>query len=266
MFFLSKLLPLFVYPVGLSVLLMGLGLLWLWRYPKRATWAIASALFILFISSNSTVSNKLVSTLEQQYLPPVPMPTAGAIVILGGATEPALAPRPWVEIREQGDRILYGARLYNQNRAPKLILSGGRVTWRGGAATTQGEPSEADDMKEFAMAMNVPESAILLEGKSLNTRQNAVNVKEILDQNAISSVLLVTSAMHMPRAIAIFKKLGIHAIPAPTDYLVTTQSSANLTWQGHILALIPDAEALSRCTRALKEYVGFIIYRLQGWA
>lgn len=259
MFFLSKLLPLFVYPVGLSCLLMALGLVWIWKHPKRATWAIALSLFILFFTSNPLVSDKLVSTLEWQYFPPDPVPTADAIVVLGGATAPQMVPRPWVEVLESGDRILYGARLYNQGKAPKLILSGGRITWRGGSGA-----SEADDMKEFALAMGVPESAIVLEGTSLNTRQNAVNLKPILDRQSAESVLLVTSAIHMPRSVAIFSKLGINVIPAPTDYLVPTETQIN-TLEGRILALLPEAKSTAHFTQALKEYVGFVIYRLRGW-
>ncbi|MEL6471004.1 MAG: YdcF family protein [Cyanobacteria bacterium J06623_4] len=260
MLFLSKLLPLFIYPLGLSILLMVLGLVWLWRHPRRATGAIALAIFILFSSSNPVISNKLVSSLEWQYFPPDPVPTADAIVVLGGATTPALAPRPWVEVSEAGDRILHGARLYTQGRAPKLILSGGRITWGGG-----GDSSEADDMKEIAMAMNVPEADIMLEETSLNTRQNAVNVKQILEAQDIDSVLLVTSAVHMPRAVAIFKKLDINIIPAPTDYLVTTEKQSIPTLENRILSLLPDASAIDNFTRALKEYVGFVIYRLRGW-
>ena len=264
MFFISKLLPLFVYPLGLSSLLIGLGLLWLWRYPRRATWAIALALFILFFSSNPTISNRLVSTLEWRYFPPDPMPTAEAIVVLGGATVPALAPRPWVEVSERGDRILYAARLYRQQRAPKLILSGGRVSWRGDSSDVY-RSSEASDMREFALAMNVPESAMILEGNSLNTRQNAVNVQRILQQESIETVLLVTSALHMPRAVAIFQKLGIDVIPAPTDYLVSTEKRGGITWQGQILSLIPETRAIDHFTQALKEYIGFGVYRLRGW-
>lgn len=264
MFFLSKLLPLFIYPVGISSLLLVLGLAWLWKRPRRASWAIALSLFILFFSSNPVVSNKLVSTLEQQNLPPDPMPTAEAIVVLGGATAPQLAPRPWVEVSEAGDRILYGARLYTQQQAvqtpaPKLILSGGRVSWRGGSGS-----SEADDMREIALAMNVPDEDILLEGTSLNTRQNAVNVQKVLAAESIASVLLVTSAIHMPRAIAIFRKLGIDATPAPTDFWVPTETQP-LTVEGRILSVLPDAQATYRFTQAIKEYVGFIIYRLRGW-
>lgn len=264
MFFLSKLLPLFVYPLGLSSTLLVLGLFLLWNHPRKATLAIACALFILFFTSNPSVSKRFVSSLEHRYFPPEPIPTADAIVVLGGATAPQLHPRPWVEVKEQGDRILYGARLHNQGHANKLILSGGRVTWRGGGS---GEQSEAQDMKQFAMAMNVPEADILLEGTSLNTYENAVNVQKILQEQSLDSVLLVTSAIHMPRSLAIFKKLGINVTPTPTDYLISTQSyeNVNTTWQGRILALFPDAEAQAQFTRALKEYVGFTIYRLRGW-
>ena len=264
MFFLSKLLPLFIYPLGLISLLLVLSLFLMWKQPRKAMGAIAIALFILFFTSNPTVSKKFVSSLELRYLPPSPMPNADAIVVLGGATEPKLPPRPWVEVKEQGDRILYGARLHNEGHADTLILSGGRVTWRGGSS---GKDSEAQDMKQFAMAMNVPEADILLEDTSLNTRENAVNVQKILEEKSLNSVLLVTSALHMPRSVAIFKKLGINIIPAPTDYLVSTESyeNVNTTWQGRILALFPDAEAQAQFTRALKEYVGFAFYRLRGW-
>ena len=262
MFFLSKLLPLFIYPLGLSCLLMVLGLIWLWKKPKRARWAIAASLFVLYFSSNIAVSDKLVSTLEWRYLPPDPMPTADAIVVLGGATAPAIKPRPWVEVSERGDRILYGARLYNQGKAPKLILSGGRIIWRGGSGA-----SEAGDMQEIATAMNVPASDILLEETSLNTRQNAVNVKALMAEQNINSLLLVTSALHMPRSVAIFRKLGIAVIPAPTDYLVTQEGfeGADKTLQARVLALFPDAVALDQFTVAMKEYVGFLFYRLRGW-
>ena len=263
MFFLSKLLPLFVYPIGLSSLLMVLALVWVWKHPRRATWAISLSLFILFFSGNPLVSDKFIRTLERQYSPPDPVPTADAIVVLGGATAPQIAPRPWVEVLEAGDRILYGARLYNQKKAsqekaPKLVLSGGRVTWRGGSGA-----SEAEDMKAIALTMNVPESDILLEKTSLNTRQNAVNVVPMLKDQSIASVLLVTSAIHMPRAVAIFKKLGLDVIPAPTDYLAPTEEGVN-TLEGRILSLFPDAKSTFQFTQALKEYVGFVIYRLRG--
>jgi uncharacterized SAM-binding protein YcdF (DUF218 family) len=107
----------------------------------------------------------------------------------------------------------------------------------------------------------------LQDPTSLNTYENAVNVKQILTQRGINRVLLVTSAAHMPRSLQIFQKQGVDAIPAPTDFLVTQQElqEPQSTPQGRILSGLPEAENLQRFTRALKEYIGILIYRLRGW-
>ena len=113
----------------------------------------------------------------------------------------------------------------------------------------------------------MPSSAIITEKKSLNTYQNAIYVKEILDRLNIQEVLLVTSAFHQPRACLIFEKLGIKVIPSPTDYWVTEGNKKNnqASIEGFALDLLPDAHRLSRTTTAIKEYIGMIIYRLRGW-
>ena len=260
--FLSKLLPLLVYPVGLASLFMVLTLWWLWRKRRgRAIGSAAIALLILLISSNAWVATRLVQSLEWRNLPPDPMPMAEAIVVLGGSTRPADYPRPWVDVMEAGDRILHGAQLYNAGKAPKLILSGGRIEWRGGG------PSESDDMAQIATAMGVLKADILEDPTSLNTYQNAVNVKAILSREGWNQILLVTSAMHMPRALAIFKKQGVEAIAAPTDFLVSERTIAEIggTRQALLLSLLPDANNLDKVSRAIKEYIGLVIYRLRGW-
>jgi uncharacterized SAM-binding protein YcdF (DUF218 family) len=260
--FLSKLLPLLIYPVGLTALCLVLTLWWLWR--KRRRWAMGSAaiaLLILLLSSNTWVATRLVQSLEWRHLPPAPMPTADAIVVLGGSTRPADYPRPWVDVMEAGDRVLHGAQLYKAGKAPNLILSGGRIEWKGGG------PSESNDMAQIAVAMGVPQQAILEDPTSLNTYQNAVNVKAILEQAGLTRILLVTSAMHMPRALAIFKKQGIEAIAAPTDFWVSERAIAEIsgTRQALLLSLLPDADNLDQVSRAMKEYIGLLVYRLKGW-
>lgn len=260
--FLSKLLPLLIYPVGLSALLLVLTLWWIWRKRQRlALGSAAIALLILLVSSNAWVATRLVQSLEWRHLPPNPVPTADAIVVLGGSVRPADFPRPWVDVTEAGDRVLYGARLYQAGKAPKVIFSGGRIPWKGGG------PPEADDMAEIAKAMGVPETDILADRTSLNTYQNAVNVKAILEQEEINRILLVTSAMHMPRSLAIFKQQGIAAIAAPTDFLISERAVAEITGtrQAFLLSLLPDADNLEQVSRALKEYIGLAVYRLRGW-
>ena len=259
--YLSKLLPLFFYPLGLACVLMLVALVTLWKRPRPAAAAIALALIVLLVPSNAWVSRSLVRSLEWQNIPPAELPNAEAIVVLGGSTKPAFAPRPSVDLNEEGDRVLYGAQLYQQKKAPLVILSGGRIYWGGSA------PSESADMAVILRQMGVPASAIIQEPDSLNTRENAVNVKKILEARGIRRVLLVTSALHMPRSLLIFKRLGIAAIAAPTDFLVTNNELEELhsSPQATLLNFLPDSERLQQFTRALKEYVGLVVYRLRGW-
>jgi len=259
--YLSKLLPLFFYPLGLACVLMVLALVTLWKRPRWAAGAIALALIILLVGSNGWVSRFLVRSLEWQNLPHAELPNAEAIVVLGGATKPAIPPRPAVDLSEEGDRVLYGAQLYQQKKAPVVIVSGGRIHWRDSG------PSESADMATILSQMGVPASAIIQDPDSLNTYENAVNVRKILEARGIRQVLLVTSAMHMPRSLLIFKRQGIAAIPAPTDFLVTENELQELqsSPQATLLNMLPDSDRLQQLTRALKEYIGLVVYRFRGW-
>jgi len=260
--FLSKLLPLLVYPLGLASLLLVVTVWGIWRKRRQlAMGAAIAALIVLWAGSNAWVATRLVQSLEWQNLPPDPLPNAEAIVVLGGSTRPADFPRPWVDVTEAGDRVLHGAQLYKAGKAPKLILSGGRIEWRGGG------PPESDDMAQIAEAMGVPRADILEDPTSLNTYQNAVNVKAILQREGIDRILLVTSAMHMPRSLAIFQKQGMDAIAAPTDFLISARRVAEVSGsrQAILLSLLPDAEHLDNVSRAMKEYIGLLVYRLRGW-
>lgn len=260
-FFLSKLLPPLIYPLGLASLLLILALVVLGRRPALGRALVGAALAVLLLSSNGWVAARVVRSLEWQNLPPADLPTADAIVVLGGALKPPVPPRPWVDVSEEGDRVLHGAQLYLAGKAPLVVFSGGRITWRDGAA------SESEDMAALAMALGVPARAILQDPTSLNTHENAVNVRQILEANELGKVLLVTSAMHMPRSLRVFQRQGIDVIPAPTDFLVPfpQPDAAEATWQGKLLASLPDAVPLRQCTRAIKEYVGLVVYGLRGW-
>ncbi len=259
--FLSKLLPLFLYPLGLSCLLL---LIALWLCFTRSRWTfvpILIAFLVLGIAGNVQVSNNLIISLERQYLPQVTMPSAEAIVVLGGATRNYEPPRIMPDMNDSGDRLLYAAKLYQEGVAPILILTGGRIQWYGG------ESSEAESMATILELMGVPRQAMVLESKSLNTYENAIYTKEILKQRNIKNILLVTSAAHMPRSLAIFQKQGIKAIPAPADILISDRNliESQFSAESRILSFIPNSEHLDLTTQAIKEYIGIFIYRLRGW-
>ncbi|MGF1541552.1 MAG: YdcF family protein [Pleurocapsa sp.] len=259
--FLSKLLPLFIYPLGLSCVLLFLALV-LSKVRSRWTFVpVFLVLLIILIAGNTRVSNYLVKSLEWQYLPLSKIPQAEAIVILGGATRNVSFPRVIPDLSDRGDRLLSGAKLYKDGLAPLIIVSGGRIQWFGT------EESEAQDMAQILELIGVPPEAIILEPDSVNTHENAAYTQQILQEKGINKILLVTSAFHMPRSLAIFKKQGINAIPISTDFLISKQELAapNYSLESQILSLIPSSENLDRTTLVIKEYIGTLIYRLKGW-
>ncbi|TVQ22203.1 MAG: YdcF family protein [Leptolyngbya sp. DLM2.Bin15] len=259
-FFLSKFLPTLVFPLGFTCLMIVIALITLWRRPRWAAGSLAIALIVLLVSSNTYTAEAMLRSLEWQHIPAEELPNAEAIVVLGGAVRAQEYPRPWVDVLEEGDRPLHGAQLYLQGKAPLVILSGGRIDWFGARG------AEADDMAEILEAMGVPPEAMVLERTSFNTYENAVNVKQILDQRGINRVLLVTSAVHMPRSLKIFEKQGIEAIPAPTDFIASSPIvSREQTYQAAILRSLPEAHNLQHVTRVIREYIGIVVYWLKGW-
>ena len=259
--FLSKLLPLFVYPLGLACILLLIALFFCFKRSKFTFIPILLALVILLTTGNEKVSNYFLKSLEWQYLPVPELPTADAIVVLGGSTNSVAYPRVLPELNERGDRITYAAKLYKDGKAPVIVLSGGRINWDGS------KESEAKDITKLLELMGIPSEAIIQEGKSVNTYENAIFTQKILEEQGIEKILLVTSAFHLPRALKIFQHLGIDTIPAPTDYFVSEYElqERDFSLESTILSLIPNAKNLDRTTTVIKEYIGTIVYWLRGW-
>ncbi len=265
--FLSKLLPPLVYPLGLSCLLIILAMA-TYKHIQWQRLLLILAVVLLWASSTRLVSFALVRSLEWRYLPPPelsanqPGAAAEVIVLLGGATDSALYPRQTAEVNGAGDRVIYAAYLYKHGKASHILVSSGSIEWMGA------EESPANDMQQLLEMLGVPREAVWLEDTSLNTYENAVNCKKILAEKDIQRIILVTSAMHMPRSVALFEAQGLEVIPAPTDYNVTaahwkTLSAPNLATQ--LINILPSADNLATVTAALKEYIGLIVYRLRGW-
>jgi uncharacterized SAM-binding protein YcdF (DUF218 family) len=259
--FFSKLLPLFFYPLGLACLLLLVALLVWWKRSRWTPLPVFLGLAVLLLASNGWVSSSLARSLEWQNIPEGELPSAEAIVVLGGSLKPAWFPRPMVDVAEGGDRVFYAAQLYRENKAPLIITAGGRIDWQGSGG------SEAADITKLLTFIGVNPSDITQESNSLNTHQNAVNVRQILERRNLDRVLLVTSAIHMPRSLLVFQSQGIEAVPAPTDFLIAEPDLEQLdrTPQATLLNLLPSVDRLALTTRAIKEYVGIVVYWLRGW-
>jgi len=119
---------------------------------------------------------------------------------------------------------------------------------------------EAPTMAAVMREWGVPEHSILVEDRSLNTRENALFTYELLKGRNVRRILLVTSAMHMPRAVATFRKVGFDVMPAPADF--------HTGWADPDLPLQwwPSAGRLGDSDLAVKEWLGQLTYRLRGWA
>jgi uncharacterized SAM-binding protein YcdF (DUF218 family) len=260
--FLSKFLPQFVYPLGLGILLLAAGLL-LSRKPRLRTGLLVAALVVLLVGSNRWVSYGLARSLEWQYLPLAEVPQADVIVVLGGGTESAQYPRPMAEVNSAGDRVLYAAKLYKEGKAPVILLSGGNITWLGGRTSTP-----AQEMAELMALLDIPPEALWLQDASENTRDDAELSVQMLKERGVKRVLLVTSAIHMPRSMALFRHLGVEAVPAPTDYTITQagiDNLASLDLPALLVNVLPNSSSLGLTTNAMKEYIGLLVYRLRGW-
>ena len=260
--FLSKFLPLLVYPLGLACLLIIATLIF-WKKRKFAVVCLCLAFLVLFLGGNKYVAFSLAKSLEWQYLPTETPKNVDVIVVLGGATEPALSPRPEVELNSAADRLVHAADLYRQGVSRQLLLSGGDIDF-----LALSSDSPATDMESIMEMLGVPQSAMWLQGKSQNTYEDALYSCQMIKEKGAKSIILVTSATHMPRAVAAFKKQGCDVIPSPAEFTVTRAAWTNLwasDWQETLINLIPSYSNLSLTTKSLKEYIGWIAYRYKGW-
>jgi len=260
--FLSKFLPLFLYPLGLLAILL-LAVLALWKKPRLAKTILIAALVILFLSGNRYIASAVTRSLERQYRPEVITATIDSIVILGGGTEPAIDPRQSVEVNAAGDRVVYGAILARQFPEAIVIVSGGDIDFLDLASS-----SPAEDMASLLVLMGISNGNILVQGESQNTHEDALYTCAMLKENGLENTLLVTSATHMPRSVAVFQKQGCEVIAAPTDFTVTEAAWQKL-WHPNVeeflINLVPSYSNLSTLTKSIKEYIGIWVYGMKRY-
>jgi uncharacterized SAM-binding protein YcdF (DUF218 family) len=234
-----------------------------WKNHRISKIMLVLALAILFIGGNRYLANTLARGLEWQYPSLVSIQNVDLIVVLGGATEPEIAPRQLTEVNAAGDRILYAVKLYQEHPDAKLLLSGGDIDF-----LDQSNSSPAVDMAELMDLMGVPKSVLILQDQSQNTYEDALYSCEKIKAAGYKNVVLVTSAMHMPRSVQLFEKQGCTVLPAPTDYTIT-ETAWQKTWhpsfEEFIINLMPSYSNMSQVTKSMKEYIGMFTYRLKGW-
>lgn len=203
----------------------------------KVTAAIAILIYILTIPVTGIL---LAQSLEGRYQPPQTV-SGDVIVMLGGG---ATSDTPDVDAKGQlsgsgANRLLTTYRLYEKTGLP-ILLSGGHVYSDSGV--------EADIAKRQLMQLGVPAEKIIVEDKSVNTKQNAEFTKVLLDQHGFKKPVLVASALQMERAVRNFQKIQVPVEPYPTDY----QTNQKLVLYANQFSPSTDNLAF----KAIKEYIG----------
>ncbi len=209
-FFLSKLLPVFVYPLGAAIVLALVALILSIANFRRVSRVLLGATVLgLWIASTPAFSDWLALRLEMQHPPRLSVDFApvDAIVLLGGIISQPLPPRVSADLGEPADRLLLALRLYRIGKAPHIVITGGNLPWQ-----TAVKP-ESELLADLLVELGVPRSALTLDRESRNTYENAQNTARIFAEEGWKSGILVTSGMHMPRALATFRKAGLNLAP-----------------------------------------------------
>ena len=260
MFILKKIISGFLSPLPLSLLLSFLGLYLLWFTTKQKVGKIlvSVGLVILTLFSYRVTADKLLRPLERQYdtfeiksssaVPKIENEsTIKIVVVLGGGhtSDPELPLLSQINTSPLV-RLMEGIRIYKKYPGAKLLLSGGGAF----------DPvSEAEVMARVAREMGVPESDIILETESKDTRDEAMFIKPIVGKEPF---VLVTTASHIPRSMALFKKLGMNPIPSPIDHSVKDGQGLSPS------SFFPSTGNLRKTELAIHEYLGMTWAKLRG--
>jgi len=260
MFMLKKIVGPFFYPVSfcLGILILGLFCLWATRRQRLGKVLLTLGTMLLLLLSISFLSSGLLVPLEQRYpalLHPEKISWEGEksgtspkwIVVLGGGhvSDPRLPANSQISAAALG-RVVEGVRLYKAMPGSKLLLSGGVVF----------DPvPEAEVMAQIAGLLGVKPQDISLETDSRDTPDQAKIIAEMIGRERF---ILVTSAVHMPRSMALFKKSGMQPIPAPADFLIR-ESPRPLPGR-----FFPRALSLGQVETAVHEYLGLAWAWLRG--
>ena len=245
-------------PFFLLISFLGLFLLWFTRRQRTGKALVTVGMCALALLSYGPISDALLAPLEYKFEPykaenysrDLSLKKGDKVkyvVVLGGGH----SADPGIPVTSRLSdpslkRLLEGIRIYRENPGSKLVLSGR------GAFSSIPEARVAHDVARF---LGVNEGDIILEPNSRDTKDQARLIRSIVGEDRF---VLVTSALHLPRSMALFRKLGMDPIPGPAE--VPPKQKRGLTPR----SFFPQTEALDRSSRAIHEYLGLIWARLRG--
>jgi uncharacterized SAM-binding protein YcdF (DUF218 family) len=247
-FWLSKRIDVLVSPFTWALAAAAVAVVLAARRRTAGAALAAVALALLAGFGSPAVASRLSAWVEAPARPSyVPGTTYDVVVVLSGMVDgPASRASGETELSDKADRIVRGFELLRSGAARHVLLSGGPAP---------DGPSEADRLAAKLVAWGIAPDRIVVEPRSTNTHENAVESARLIAQRGWRRVLLVTSAAHMPRAAGCFHAVGLRPDTLPVDHHAS-----------HAGAWFPSARALATSAEALHELAGRIVYRVVGYA
>jgi uncharacterized SAM-binding protein YcdF (DUF218 family) len=260
---LKKAIELIFSPLGITVILTGIGIVlnFTGRHGPTSRRFLFAGGLLFFLFLFFPVSDYLILQLESDYPPmlnPPVSPKLDRIVVLSGYAEEHPGFPVTALVSEQTIYSMSeGLRLYRLIPGAKMITSGG--------IAREGERPVAATMSEFLQQMGVPAADIIVEGQSRNTYENMVEVKKLVGS---SPFILVTQACDLRRAMAVARKLQMHPVAAPARYKELQyfmNKGLKEKLEKYLESLLyPSPDRLKNIQWAYHEYVGYVWYRLLG--
>lgn len=252
-FFLSKTLYYLTQPLVVLILLLIVS--WIIGNPKWKKRIRITIVALAFLFTNDFLTNEVIRLYETPVAPlsKIKKQYAWGIVLTGvTSTNKVLNDR--VYVTSSPDRVNHSFMLYKKGIIKKILISGGS------GQLLDGSYSEANQLLGLYLSMGVDSTDLLIEGRSRNTHESAVAVKEMLDgKTNPSDCLLITSGYHMPRSSACFRKVGWACDTFATDIKFHKRE-----FTPDVL-IIPKVEAMLVWNALVKEWVGLIAYKLSGY-
>ena len=246
-FILSKILDFLLQPLCWIFLLLGFA--YFTQFSKRL---LAITIALLLVMTNGWFVNQCYKAYETPQT--TLKKTYQWCIILGGGM---MRSGEGYRTGETADRFVQPLLLYKKGLVKKLLITGGNVNIKG---LKIDDTQESKKVKEVLIAMGVAENDIYLEENARNTHENATYTKKMLAPYLAEEMVLVTSAMHMPRAKACYIKEGIKVVIFPADIKKKDTPS------GILDLVIPQERNLSKFAELIREMAGFVIYKVVGFA
>ena len=254
-FVISKIVPLLLFP--LPFVLLVIFIFSFWNKNGFTRWSLRFVVALLWFLSTPWLANQASLWWEVPRSIRTQLPTVSdAAVVLGGLSDPSNSTPEHLEFNRAAERITEAVSLWREGRVKALLITSGS------GELLDPQAVEAPGLAAWAHSQGVPATGVVVESASRNTRENAVKSLPLADSHGFHSFVLITSAAHMRRAEAVFRKAG-YASAGHTLTIWPVDTQVNST--KFPFNAVPDPNSLATVQTVIREVIGYGVYYVKGY-